>query len=499
MMATRKRLVAGTAIVLAIVLLAGAALLVRNVFFGPTTITAYFPTATAIYPGDEVRVSGVKVGRIESITPEGTQTKMVLKVDRDVPIPADAKAVVVAQNLVAARYVQLTPAYRTGGGPTMRDGAVIGSDRTAVPVEWDEVKTQLMRLATELGPQPGVKPGVADTSVARFIDSAANALDGNGEKLRQTLAQLSGVARVFAEGSGNIVDIIKNLQVFVTALRDSKQQIVLFQNRLASLTSVINDSRSDLDAAVSNLSVAISEVQRFVAGTKNQTAEQIQRLGSLTQILVDHKLAFENVLHITPNAIANFNNIYYPNGGSVTGAFSLVNFSNPVYAICGMIGAVANTTAPTTAKLCQQYLGPALRQLNFNGIPLPINAYLRPSINPDRIIYTDPKLAPGGAGPGDPPEPPPTVSAYTGQGDVPPPPGWNGPPPGPGGMYMPDTDAPATPSPALYPGAPIPSPPNIISNIPAGPATVEGMLLPQTPAPVTPNAPLLPAEGMPPS
>ena len=39
------------------------------------------------------------------------------------------------------------------------------------------------------------------------------------------------------------------------------------------------------------------------------------------------------------------------------------------------------------------------------------------------MIYTDPKLAPGGAGPGDAPEPPPTVSAYTGMGDVPPPPG----------------------------------------------------------------------------
>ena len=72
-------------------------------------------------------------------------------------------------------------------------------------------------------------------------------------------------------------------------------------------------------------------------------------------------MAFENVLHITPNAIANFNNIYYPNGGSVTGAFSLVNFANPVQVICGMIGAVENTTAPETAKLCAQYLGPALR------------------------------------------------------------------------------------------------------------------------------------------
>ena len=121
---------------------------------------------------------------------------MTLEVDRGVPIPADAKAVIVAQNLVAARYVQLTPAYRNGGGPTMADGAVIPSDRTAVPVEWDEVKTQLMRLATDLGPQTGV----SGTSVSRFIDSAANAMDGNGDKLRQTLAQLSGVGAGLRRG-----------------------------------------------------------------------------------------------------------------------------------------------------------------------------------------------------------------------------------------------------------------------------------------------------------
>ncbi len=93
-------------------------------------------------------------------------------------------------------------------------------------------------------------------------------------------------------------------------------------------------------------------------------------------------MALENILHIAPNAIANFNNIYYPNGGSVTGAFSLANFANPVLFICGLIGGVENTTAPETAKLCAQYLGPALRLLNFNNLPIPINPYLRPAIEP---------------------------------------------------------------------------------------------------------------------
>ncbi len=208
------------------------------------------------------------MGTIDSIDPTGTQTKMTLSVDRDVPIPADAKAVIVAPNLISARYVQLTPAYRNGDGPTMADGAVIGIDRTAVPVEWDEVKTQLTRLATDLGPQSGVD----GTSVSRFIDRAANALDGNGQKLRDTLAQLSGVGRILADGSGDIVSIIKNLQIFVTALKGSSTQIVQFQNRLATLTSVLDDSRSDLDGAVNNLSVAIVEVKRFVAGSRAQTS-----------------------------------------------------------------------------------------------------------------------------------------------------------------------------------------------------------------------------------
>ena len=122
---------------LALVLAAGAVVLVRNTVFKPNTITAYFTSATAIYPGDEVRVSGVKVGTITSIAPQGTKAKMVLAVDRKVPIPADAKAVIVSQNLVGARYVQLAPAYETTG-PTMRDGAVIDLDRTAVsrPPRW---------------------------------------------------------------------------------------------------------------------------------------------------------------------------------------------------------------------------------------------------------------------------------------------------------------------------------------------------------------------------
>lgn len=476
---SRKRLTAAVAVILALLVAGGVALLVRQAFFKPKTITAYFTSATAIYPGDEVRVAGVKVGTIKSIQAQGTKTKMSLAVDRDIQIPANAEAVIVAQNLVGARYVQLTPPYEDSG-PTMSDGAVIGLDRTAVPVEWDEVKTQLMRLATDLGP----KDDASTTAVSRFIDSAANALDGNGQKLHDTIAQLSGVSRVLSDNSGDLVATIKNLQTFVTALRDSNVQIVQFQDRLASLTSVVDASRSDLDGALTNLSSAVVDVQRFIAGSRNQTAEQFQRLSSVTKNLADNQMVLKNLLHVAPNAIGNAYNIYDPDTQSAMGGFTLANFSNPISVVCTAIGALENATSAETAKECSQYLGPALRLLNFNYLPLPFNSYLGKSPSPENLVYSEPELAPGGSKAAPPAEIPPAVSAYTGyNGDVPPPPGWNGPPPNFHGAYAPN-GLPADPSPALFPGAPIPP------GVPLAPAA---------PPPSSLQGMLLPAEGTPPS
>ncbi len=463
-MMRRRGVKLGLAIVLVLLVVVGAGVAVRNTFFRPTTITAYFHTATAIYPGDDVRVSGLKVGTIESIQPAGTQARMVMHVDHGISIPADAKAVIVAQNLVAARYVQLTPAYRSVGA-TMADGAVIPVNRTATPVEWDEIKDQLMRLATDFGPNSKV----STPSVARFIDAAANALGGNGDKLRQTLAQLSAVGRIFANGSGNLVDIIKNLQTFVGALRDSNVQLVQFNDRLATLTSVLDDNKSSLDAALTDLSSAVGEVQRFIAGTRDQTAEQITRLADLTQILVDNKMALQNVLHVAPNALANAYNDYDPDVGNVRGGVGLQNLSNPTWAFCSQIGALENVTSVETGKLCGLYLSPALKvcnpltYFNFNYFPIPVNPILAPAFDPKNVVYTEQRLAPGGEGPKpSAPELPPAVSAYTGlPGDVPEAP----PPPGP---------------PARIPGAamPEPPPPSVPAEPPPAPQTVPELLLP---------------------
>lgn len=385
----RNRLVRIIGIVVAAVLVIGAVVFGQRVIFGPWKLSADFTTATGIYPGDDVRVSGVKVGKIKSIEANGTSTRIEMDVERGVKIPADASAVIVAQNLVAARYVQLTPSYKDGAGPTMAEGTHIPVEHTAVPVEWDEVKVQLDRLAVELGPD-----GSGSSTAGRFIDSAANAMAGNGDKLRETLAQLSDVGRILASGSGNIVDIIKNLQIFVSTLKDSNVQIVQFEDRLASLTSVLDGSRSDLDAAMNSLSVAVVDVQRFITENGNRTTEQVQRLADVTQNLADQKGGLEELLHTFPTALGNFYNMYHPTAGGASGVVVLNTFANPINFICAAIASIENQTAAEGAKRCAEYLGPIAPMLAFNTLPFPISPLTAAGPPPEQVIYSEPDLIP---------------------------------------------------------------------------------------------------------
>ncbi|MGZ5378739.1 MAG: MlaD family protein, partial [Mycobacterium sp.] len=71
-------------------------------------VVGYFASAAGIYPGDKVLVVGVPVGSVESITPQADAVKITMRVKDGVKLPADARAVIMAPNLVAARFVQLT-------------------------------------------------------------------------------------------------------------------------------------------------------------------------------------------------------------------------------------------------------------------------------------------------------------------------------------------------------------------------------------------------------
>jgi phospholipid/cholesterol/gamma-HCH transport system substrate-binding protein len=326
------------------------------------------------------------VGTIDSIEPRATDVKVTMTVQSGVKVPADAKALIIAPNLVSARFVQLAPAYT--GGATMADGAEIGMDRTAVPVEWDEVKEQLTQLSTQLGPQQGSMQG----PLSEFVNQAADTFDGNGDSFRQALRELSQTAGRLGDSRSDLFGTIRNLQVLVNALSNSNEQIVQFSNHVASVSQVLADSSTGLDNTLGTLNQALGDVKGFLNQNNKALIDQVSKLSEFTQILTDHSDDIEQVLHITPNGLVNFYNIYNPAQGTVGGLLTLPNFANPVQFICGGTFDVgASPDNYKRAEICRQRMGPVFKRITMNYPPImfhPINSI---TAYKGQIIYDTPE------------------------------------------------------------------------------------------------------------
>ncbi|MUL74546.1 MCE family protein [Mycolicibacterium sp. CBMA 226] len=352
----------------------------------PLTISGDFTSAVGLYPGDAVKVAGVPVGTITAITSGRGSTKITMTVNRDVDIPADAAAVIVAPNLVAARFIELAPVYDSG--PTATDGARIPGDRTAVPVEWDQVKDELTKLSQQLGPTTGSIQG----PLSRFVNQAADTFDGNGDSFRQVIRELSQTAGRLGDSRTDLLGTVKNLHILVDALSRSNDQIVEFSSHVASVSQVLADSSSRLDTALGTLSMALNDIRGFLKDNNASLVGQVDRLAQFTSLLTQHSGDIEQVLHVAPNGLANFYNIYDPAQASVNGILNLPNFANPVQFICG--GVLQTGATPDyykRAEICRQRMAPVLRRLAANFPPLlfhPINGI---TAYKGQIVYDTPE------------------------------------------------------------------------------------------------------------
>lgn len=377
-------------IVAAVVVVALAGWLLYGVVsdIGKKHVTAYFPSTTGLYAGDDVRVLGVKVGRIDSIEPGRDRVKVEMTVDRGIDIPADAKAVTVSPSLVSARFVQLAPAYN--GGPKMQNNGQIPIEHTAVPVEWDDIKAELTKLSKALGPVGEDKQG----SFGRVIDTAAKNLgDGNAQAFRDTLRELSHTLNTLSDGRTDLFGTIRNLQQFVDVLSKSNEQIVQFGGRLASVSQVLSDASGDLGAGLDNLDSAVADVKRFLDERGGALTESVQRLSDVTQLLADKRPEIERVLHAGPTGLVNFYQIYKPAQGSLAGAVVGTNFANPTAFLCGSVEAIQADDSDKSAALCKQYLSPILNSLMMNYPPLLVNPASTQTAFPQQLTYSTPDLA----------------------------------------------------------------------------------------------------------
>ncbi|GAA5163081.1 hypothetical protein GCM10023321_49410 [Pseudonocardia eucalypti] len=348
-----RRLAAG----LAVALLAAIAWVGSGFLARPVHVTAYFDRASGLHPGSKVTVLGVRVGTVESVTPAGDPVAVRLSYDRNRKVPADAMAVIVAPSLVAGRYVQLAPVYR--GGPTLADGATIPLERTAVPVEWDQIKEQLVRLAGSLGPDSAHPRGALND----VIRGASGALSGNGAALRDSMTQLSRATGALARDGGNLFATVRNLNDVVAALNHNSDQVRGFSAQLAGVASVLADNRRQLAQVLASSDAALVDITSIVHDNKQQLGTSVDGLASLARQLADNQVNLANTLHLLPGMLGNFYNAYDPVSGGFAGRVSLTLFANLADSSCQSAYSLGMPLGR-----CRALLSPLLDRFNSEGL-----------------------------------------------------------------------------------------------------------------------------------
>lgn len=301
--------------VVALAVVAGVAVVVNKKFFTdePVKVEALFESTVGLYPGSDVQILGVPVGHVTAVEPQGDVVKVTMEIDPDQEVGADTGAVIVAPTLVSDRFVQLTEPY--DGGRKLTSGAEIPQERTAVPVEIDDLYRSLNDVGQELGPNGANKNG----ALSDLLEVASANLKGQGKNLNTMIGEFSKATATLSNIDTDFFSTVANLEKFNDMLVANDQTVAQVNEQFADVTDYLADDSDDLTAAVTNLSEALVILDDFIRDNRGNLKNSVKQLTGPTKVLVKQKKSFEESVRLIPLLLQNFVQAYDPKTNTLSG------------------------------------------------------------------------------------------------------------------------------------------------------------------------------------
>ncbi|TYL55377.1 MCE family protein [Nocardioides sp. BGMRC 2183] len=281
-----------------------------------TTLTARFDSAVGLYPGSDVQILGVPVGKVTAVTPDGDGIEVAMELDPGVRASADTGAVIIAPTLVSDRFVQLTVPYSEGAS-AIEDGTEITA--TAVPVEIDEMYASLTDIGKQLGPEGVNKDG----ALSRFLEVMAANLDGQGADINQMIDDFGDASGTLADVDDDFFATVANLDRLNDELLAHDDEVASANRQLADVASYLSEDREDLAAAITNLGSALGVLDGFIKDNRAALRSSVQNLHGPTQTLVKRRESLAEAVRTIPLALQNFVNAYDVDSNTVSGRGNL--------------------------------------------------------------------------------------------------------------------------------------------------------------------------------
>lgn len=268
-----------------------------------------------MYVDNLVTVLGMPVGRVTKVTPKNGYVEVEFSIENNVKVPKDVQAVTLQTAILTDRQIALTPAY-SGTGPVLQNGDTIDQSNTHVPVEFDEVLQTINQLASAMaGDNNGGGP------MADVINSATDAVQGNGELIKSSLGELSKALKLSSD-RGDVTKeqtqtIVRNVDSLFTAAADNDELLRQFGSTVRGLTDVLADEDLGTGTTGRMINSVLEQAGDIIAGNREHIKAIVNNADVVTQTTVDQKRDLEEFLNLTPLVLQNVYNVVDRENGAL--------------------------------------------------------------------------------------------------------------------------------------------------------------------------------------
>ena len=229
---------------------------------------AYFTDAGGISPGNDVNVSGIRVGEVKSVELAGDAAKVTFTVDRDVKVGDQSLVAIKTDTVLGEKSLAVTP---QGGG----DSTVIPLGRTTTPYTLNNALQDLGRNAGELD-KPKFEQALqtltdslhdATPQLRGALDGVANlsrSLNARDEALDQLLGHAKNVSDTLAQRAGQVNQLVIDGNLLFAALDERRQAL---SNLIAGIDDVsqqlsgfVADNRKEFGPALQKLNLVMDNL-----------------------------------------------------------------------------------------------------------------------------------------------------------------------------------------------------------------------------------------------
>lgn len=269
---------------------------IANTDFGDSSgYTARFTDVSGLKAGDDVRISGVKVGQVLRIeVADDSVADVHFGVSTAHALPARTTATVKYRNVIGQRYLALGTHDRAGG--TLPEGGVIPVDRTRPALNLTVLFNGFKPLFRALDPK----------EVNQLSYEIIRVFQGEGGTISSLLAHTASVTSAIADKDKVIGQVIGNLNEVLGTVTARRGQAAELIDALQQLVGGLAEQRKPIGEAAQALGGLTESMAALVADARPPLRANVKAVDRLSRVLNDDEELIEKLLGLLPQNLAKY-------------------------------------------------------------------------------------------------------------------------------------------------------------------------------------------------